>query len=144
MKSHWPTSLRIDAYHGHILLRPENIMAISRDPILTALLGGQCHRQMTWHQQVWCVCCRIPQGKVATYGQLARWLGRPRAARAVGQALNRNPYAPTVPCHRVVGHDGSLTGFADGLIAKESLLKREGVLFRGRKVDLAQSQIRSG
>ena len=66
-----------------------------------------------------------------TYGELARRLGNPRAARAVGMACNRNPIAIVVPCHRVVGSTGSLTGYAGGLDAKAFLLKLEGVLPHG-------------
>ncbi|HVT90385.1 MAG TPA: MGMT family protein [Tepidisphaeraceae bacterium] len=93
---------------------------------------------MTFSQKVWAMTARIPRGKVLTYGDLARQLGT-RGYRAVGHALNRNPYAPQVPCHRVVGSDGSLTGFAGGLPAKRKLLAAEGVLFISpSKVDLAR------
>ncbi|MDP3998051.1 MAG: MGMT family protein [bacterium] len=79
---------------------------------------------------------QIPKGKVTTYGQLAVLLGKPGAARAVGQALNKNPFAPEVPCHRVIGIDGNLCGFAKGLRVKEELLKAEGVEVIGGRVDL--------
>lgn len=79
---------------------------------------------------------RIPRGKVTTYAGLARAIGRPRAARAVGNALNKNPYAPKVPCHRVVASDGRLGGYADGLRKKIALLEREGVKIERHKVDL--------
>ena len=71
---------------------------------------------------------RVPFGETATYGGLAAKLGRPRAARAVGGALNRNPIAIVLPCHRVVGASGSLTGYAGGLERKRALLEHEGVL----------------
>jgi len=70
----------------------------------------------------------VPFGETATYGGLAAKLGRPRAARAVGGALNRNPIAIVLPCHRVVGASGSLTGYAGGLERKRALLEHEGVL----------------
>ncbi len=91
---------------------------------------------MTFNQKVWALTARIPAGRVATYGQIAAALGT-RAYRAVGMALNRNPYAPQVPCHRVVGSDGSLTGFAGGLDKKLALLADEGVPLRNGKVDLS-------
>ncbi len=79
---------------------------------------------------------RIPRGKVAAYKDVARAVGRPRAFRAVGNALNKNPRAPRVPCHRVVASDGSLGGYAGGLKKKTELLEKEGVkILRGR-VDL--------
>jgi epoxyqueuosine reductase len=70
---------------------------------------------------------RVPYGAVATYGDLARRIGRPRAARAVGGALNRNPIPIVLPCHRVVGASGSLVGYAGGLERKQTLLALEGV-----------------
>jgi deoxyribonuclease V len=70
---------------------------------------------------------QIPKGNVSTYGALARALGDIRASRAVGKMLNENPYAPIVPCHRVVMSDGSLGGFGSGIANKIKLLKSEGV-----------------
>lgn len=69
---------------------------------------------------------RVPYGRIETYGGLAARVGRPRAARAVGGALNRNPVPIVVPCHRVVGASGSLTGYGGGLERKERLLELEG------------------
>jgi methylated-DNA-[protein]-cysteine S-methyltransferase len=74
---------------------------------------------------------RVPYGHVETYGGLAARLGRPRAARAVGGALNRNPVPIVVPCHRVVGATGSLVGYGGGLERKEQLLALEGALLGG-------------
>lgn len=91
-----------------------------------------------FQQKVYDATRLIPRGSVVTYGELARRIGC-RSAQAVGQALRRNPFAPEVPCHRVVAADGSLCGFAgyrDGeLIAKKRrLLEDEGVTFDGDKV----------
>jgi methylated-DNA-[protein]-cysteine S-methyltransferase len=69
---------------------------------------------------------RVPFGEVTTYGQLAQLVGRPRAARAVGTVMNRNPIPIVLPCHRVVGSTGSLVGYAGGLDRKEQLLRLEG------------------
>lgn len=74
---------------------------------------------------VWQEMYRIPYGETRTYGELARILGRPQAARAVGAASAANPVAVIVPCHRVVGSDGSLTGYGGGLPTKEWLLALE-------------------
>jgi methylated-DNA-[protein]-cysteine S-methyltransferase len=68
---------------------------------------------------------RLPYGRLTTYGTLAWRIGRPRAARAVGGALNRNPIPIVLPCHRVVGASGSLTGYAGGLHVKQQLLELE-------------------
>ncbi len=77
----------------------------------------------------------MPAGKVTTYAEIARALGT-HAYRAVGNAMNRNPYAPQVPCHRVVGSNGSLTGFAHGIPRKRQMLDEEGVAFVGERADL--------
>ena len=67
----------------------------------------------------------IPYGQTTTYGQLAKRMGKPKGARAVGGALNRNPLGIVVPCHRVVGSDGSMVGFAGGIEVKKLLLELE-------------------
>ena len=104
--------------------------------------SGTINAAMSFRQKVWALTARIPRGKIVTYGDIAKALNVPQAARAVGHALNRNPYAPQVPCHRVVGSDGSLTGFAGGLLAKKRLLSDEGVSFRtDGKVDLTQRHV---
>lgn len=74
---------------------------------------------------VWEALRRIPYGATVTYGELARGIGRPTAARAVGGANHRNPLAIVVPCHRVIGADGTLTGYAGGLDIKSALLAVE-------------------
>ncbi|QQE13942.1 MGMT family protein [Planctomycetota bacterium] len=92
---------------------------------------------MGFNEKVWAICARVPEGKVVTYGDIATKLGC-KAYRAVGNALNKNPYAPTVPCHRVVGSSGALTGFATGLDRKKRMLKKEDVPFKGEKIDLKE------
>jgi methylated-DNA-[protein]-cysteine S-methyltransferase len=72
---------------------------------------------------------RVPFGATATYGELARRVGSPKGARAIGLVMNRNPIPIVLPCHRIVGANGSLTGYAGGLHVKEQLLRLEGVLF---------------
>jgi methylated-DNA-[protein]-cysteine S-methyltransferase len=86
----------------------------------------------SFYQAVWKACAEIPKGEVRTYGWIARRIGKPGAARAVGQALGRNPFAPTIPCHRVVGADGRLTGYsgAGGVERKRRMLRAEGVRMR--------------
>jgi methylated-DNA-[protein]-cysteine S-methyltransferase len=71
---------------------------------------------------------RVPYGELTTYGTLAAKAGRPRAARAVGTVMNRNPVPIVLPCHRVVGSTGSLVGYAGGLDRKRTLLELEGAL----------------
>lgn len=79
----------------------------------------------TFQQRVWALLREIPYGETRSYGQLARELGDPALARAVGAANGRNPLSVIVPCHRVVGADGSLTGYAGGLERKRQLLDLE-------------------
>jgi O-6-methylguanine DNA methyltransferase len=78
-----------------------------------------------FQRQVYEVVSRIPAGEVRSYQWVAAQLGNPRMARAVGQALKRNPYAPQVPCHRVVRADGSLGGYAFGVARKRRRLAQE-------------------
>jgi methylated-DNA-[protein]-cysteine S-methyltransferase len=79
-------------------------------------------------QQVLGELALVPYGQTTTYGTLAARVGAPRAARAVGMVMNRNPIPIVLPCHRVVGANGSLTGYAGGLDLKERLLRLEGAL----------------
>lgn len=79
-----------------------------------------------FQKQVWSALCDIPFGQTRSYGDLARAIGNPKAVRAVGAANGRNPISIIVPCHRVIGSTGELTGFAGGLAVKEALLKIEG------------------
>src|SRR4051812_46405764 len=99
--------------------------------------SGRIVDGMNFNQKVWAITARIPKGKITTYGDIAKALGSPQASRAVGNALNRNPYAPGVPCHRVVGSTGALTGFAGGLDKKRQLLADEGIACEGDRVALS-------
>ncbi|KKU27619.1 hypothetical protein A2116_00485 [Candidatus Jorgensenbacteria bacterium GWA1_49_17] len=89
-----------------------------------------------FREKVYRITKRIPRGRVSTYAAVARAIGSPRAFRAVGSALNKNPYAPQVPCHRVVRSDGRIGGFASGSKRKTTLLKKEGVEVKKRKINL--------
>lgn len=79
-------------------------------------------------RSVYHVVATIPRGRAMTYAQVARAIGKPNAMRAVGNALNRNPFAPRVPCHRVVRSDGTIGGFAHGTAKKKALLRKEGTM----------------
>lgn len=82
-------------------------------------------RGTPFQKDVWTALLAIPFGETRSYGQLAKQLGNPRASRAVGAANGRNPVSIIVPCHRVIGSSGKLTGFAGGLEAKANLLSLE-------------------
>ena len=102
------------------------------DPFEAPIKAGRIVPGMNFNQKVWALTARVPPGKVTTYGRIAEALGS-KGYRAVGNALNKNPYAPAVPCHRVVGSNGSLTGFAGGLDKKRRLLAAEGVACDGSR-----------
>ena len=82
-------------------------------------------RGTAFQKEVWCALQQIPFGETLTYGEIAKHIGKPTATRAVGAANGRNPISIVIPCHRVIGSSGSLTGFAGGLAAKAHLLNLE-------------------
>ncbi|MGH9054321.1 MAG: methylated-DNA--[protein]-cysteine S-methyltransferase [Acidimicrobiales bacterium] len=124
--------------------RPTPPASWKRDPSLLAGAADQLRRYAageltrfemalrpagtSFQYQVWSELLTIEYGTTTTYGRIARDLGLPDAARAVGAAVGANPLAIVVPCHRVIGADGSLTGYAGGLDRKVALLRLEGVL----------------
>ena len=83
---------------------------------------------------MWNLTRGIPRGQTRTYGELARMAGSPGAARAVGQAMARNPWPIIVPCHRVLGSDGALTGFGGGVDMKRRMLQMEGALVASQQL----------
>ena len=82
-------------------------------------------RGTEFQQQVWKALCDIPYGETRSYKQIAEAIGNPKAVRAVGMANNRNPLLIVIPCHRVIGANGKLVGYAAGIEMKEYLLKLE-------------------
>ena len=91
-------------------------------------LAVDLHRSAPFSREILERLALVPHGETTTYGALARAAGRPQAARAVGTVMNRNPVPIVLPCHRVVGANGSLVGYGGGLERKEQLLKLEGAL----------------
>jgi len=81
-----------------------------------------------FQRQVWSTLLTIPPGQTRSYSQIAAAMGRPTATRAVAGAIGRNPVSILIPCHRVVGSNGSLTGYAGGIERKQALLRLEGAL----------------
>lgn len=118
--------------------RPENPDDVAFEAVrqLTEYFSGQrrvfdlplAPRGTAFQAAVWQQMLTVPFGRLITYGGLAMAVGRPRAARAVGMASGRNPIALLIPCHRVIGSSGSLTGYGSGLWRKEWLLRHEGSL----------------
>jgi len=131
-----PRMLRLLARHwGPVTLTPGRAPDRVRDAIaayfagdLTALDGLEVKTNGTAFQRdVWAALRRIPVGTTVSYGQLAQAIGRPKAVRAVGLANGGNPVGVIVPCHRVIGANGTLTGYAGGVERKRALLEHEGV-----------------
>lgn len=89
-----------------------------------------------FQKKVYQATARIPRGRVSTYQAIARACGCPGAARAVGNALNKNPYAPQVPCHRVLRSNGQIGGFAWGTAKKVAMLRKEGLIIQNGCIDL--------
>lgn len=121
-------------------LRPEHPHLLQAERELAEYFAGTRRvftvpldpRGTPFQQQVWQALLQIPLGRLSTYGTIAQQLGRPEASRAVGAAVGRNPVGIIVPCHRVVGSNGALTGYAAGLPRKQALLQHEGVLDEGQ------------
>ncbi len=93
-------------------------------------------------EKVYQIAKKIPPGKVATYGQLARLAGKPKAARAVGILMKNNPDIKNIPCYKVVASDGRLCGYSapGGLKKKKQKLIADSVIFKGNRVNLSRSQ----
>jgi len=109
-----PVQAALDAYFGGDIAALESLDV--------APVGTE------FQQSVWGALRRIPAGETRSYGEIARAIGRPAAVRAVGAANGRNPVSLIIPCHRVIGSGGALTGYAGGMARKAWLLRHEGVM----------------
>lgn len=119
---------REDAQHAHIRAATSQLAEYFDGKRSTFDLPLDFAAGTPFQQQVWRALMAIPHGATTHYGALSRGLGAPSAARAVGAAVGRNPLSIVVPCHRVLGTGGALTGYAGGLERKRALLQLEGVL----------------
>ena len=125
------TKIQDDGEHNHTVASE-----------LDAYFSGQLYqfsipldlRGTSFQRQVWELLRGIPHGETRSYGQVAYALGRALAARAVGQAIGSNPVSIVVPCHRVIGSNGKLTGYGGGLDRKQALLDLEAAVLRKRAV----------
>lgn len=89
----------------------------------------------SFNERCYSILKKVPKGKVTTYKEIAK-VFKSKAYRAVGNAMNKNPYAPKVPCHRVIRNNGEVGDFASGTKNKIKLLKKEGIEIKNNKVDL--------
>lgn len=121
--------------HGQFELQHDAAKVASLIEQVAAYLDGtrstfDVKLELSWvtpfRRDVLLECARVPRGEVATYAELARRVGRPAAFRAVGNTMRTNPIPIVIPCHRIVGSNGSLTGFGGGLGMKQKLLELEG------------------
>lgn len=108
------------------------IIEICKTQLKEYCLGGRTDFDLpitfvgtAFQQKVWRELCKIPYGKTVSYSEIARKIGNSKAVRAVGSAIGKNPLAIVVPCHRVIGANGSMTGYAYGIDKKEKLLNWE-------------------
>jgi methylated-DNA-[protein]-cysteine S-methyltransferase len=115
--------------------RSDAVLALCANQLSDYFTGVRHHFELplaaqgtTFQQSVWDALAKIPYGEVRSYRDVANSIGKPTAVRAVGAANGRNPLPIVVPCHRVIGSNGALTGFAGGLAAKTFLLRLEGAL----------------
>lgn len=123
-----PLSAPIDA-DQRWLAAAARALAAYFDGAIDPLPGLTLDLQGTAFQlAVWQALLALPRGRTATYAQIATAAGSPAAVRAAGAAIGRNPVSILVPCHRVIGRDGSLTGYAGGLHRKQALLQREAAI----------------
>jgi len=89
----------------------------------------------SFNERCYDILRKVPKGKVTTYKEIAKKL-KCKAYRAVGNAMNKNPYAPSVPCHRVIKFNGEIGGFASGTKKKIEMLRKEGIEIKDNKIDL--------
>ncbi|MDM0083946.1 methylated-DNA--[protein]-cysteine S-methyltransferase [Variovorax sp. J31P179] len=127
---HWPDTRGWVTDDAHPVLRQaaaqlDDYFAGRRDSFELPL---DLSHGTAFQQSVWQALRAIPAGQTTSYGALSAGVGKPAAVRAVGAAVGRNPISVIVPCHRVLGADGSLTGYAGGLERKTALLELEGAL----------------
>lgn len=130
-QKHFPAAARL----GAVAEAPHPVLDEAEAQLLAYLAGDReeftlplAPEGTEFQRAVWAHLASIPRGTTATYGQIARALERPRAAQAVGVAVGSNPLSIVVPCHRVVGSTGAMTGYAGGIETKQALLLLEGAL----------------
>lgn len=122
-----PLEVAVDPHHPVLAQLAEELDAYWRDgkfrfSVPLDLMGTP------FQKAVWAALCRIRPGHTSSYAAIAAQAGSPGASRAAGAAIGRNPVSIVVPCHRVLGSNGALTGYAGGLARKQALLQREGAL----------------
>ena len=124
----WPFAAKHDAAQAILDKASQQLVAYFAGSLKAFDLPFDLSSGTPFQQSVWREISKIALGQTTTYGAICHALGKPQAARAVGAATGRNPIGIIIPCHRVVGSTGAMTGYAGGLERKVALLKLEGVL----------------
>ena len=129
-QAHHPGDLDapVNARHAHVVAARKWLDAYWAGRETAAIDVALDLHGTLFQRAVWKALCGIAQGRTRTYGEIAAQVGQGAVPRATGAAIGRNPVGVIVPCHRVIGADGSLTGYAGGLDRKQTLLQHEGVL----------------
>lgn len=133
------TAIRFGEYNDSVFVKQETELSGQAYVQLQEYFRGKrkvftvpvCLAGTDFQKKVWRELQKIPYGETRTYQQIAEAVGNEKACRAVGMANNRNPIVIMIPCHRVIGANGSLTGYAGGLEKKEALLRLEGCNIKG-------------
>ncbi len=120
----WP----VDDNHALLVITKQQLSAYFHNPAFQFDLPLYVSQGTVFQQAIWRVLMGIAPGRTTSYGALSTHIGKPAAVRAAGGAIGRNPFSIIIPCHRVIGANGALTGYAGGLARKTALLLHEGAL----------------
>jgi methylated-DNA-[protein]-cysteine S-methyltransferase len=120
----WP----VDDSHPLLVKAKQQLNAYFQNPAFTFDLPLHLDQGTVFQTSIWRALLNIPPGQTNSYSALCAHIGKPAAVRAAGGAIGRNPFTIIIPCHRVIGAGGALTGYAGGLARKTALLKHEGAL----------------
>ncbi|MBT8232029.1 MAG: methylated-DNA--[protein]-cysteine S-methyltransferase [Saprospiraceae bacterium] len=128
------TAIKYDKNKPHILINPSSITDRAKQQLIeyfdnertTFDLPLNTSEYSSFYKAVWSAVEEIPYGKTSSYSQVAHHINNPKSVRAVGMANGKNPFPIIIPCHRVIGKDNSLTGYASGIKIKKWLLEHEG------------------
>ena len=120
----WP----VDDSHPLLVKTKQQLNTYFKNPAFMFDLPLQLNQGTIFQQAIWRALAGIAAGQTTSYGWLSAHIGKPAAVRAAGGAIGRNPFSVIIPCHRVIGAGGALTGYAGGLARKTALLQHEGAL----------------
>lgn len=123
-----PDAWTVDDNHALLIKTKQQLNAYFHNPAFRFDLPLYVNQGTVFQQAIWRALMGIAPGQTTSYGALCAHIGKPAAVRAAGGAIGRNPFSIIIPCHRVIGANGALTGYAGGLARKTALLQHEGAL----------------